>query len=155
MGQGPFGSNMQLQHFWLIRIVAQCPDTWARVQLVQIHDSNILESSDLLYELLQSVRTHGHGSNRYKYPILTCLPNYNCCTVSEDIGPGLIGSNTRFRHFCPSRIVAKCPDTWAWAQLIQIPDSDISAWLELLHSVRTLWAKSIRIKDLIPTYLPD
>jgi len=28
-------------------------------------------------------------------------------------GPSLIGSNTRFRHFCPIIIVAQCPDTWA------------------------------------------
>jgi len=151
IGQSPSGSNTGFRHFCPMIIVAKCPDTLGRVQLIHIPELNILASSELLF----SVRTHWPESNRFKYPIPTCLPDYNCCTVSGHMGPSPIGSNTRFRNFCLIRIVAKCPDTWARVQLIQIPDSHISARLELLHSVRTHWPESIRLKYPIPTFLPD
>ena len=49
---------------------------------------------------------------------------------------------------------AECPDRWAWVQLVQIPNSNISAWLELLHSVWTHGPESNRYKYLILTFLP-
>jgi len=138
MGPSVIGSNTWFRHFCLIRIVAQCPDTWARVQLIQIPEWNILASSELLF----SVRTHWPNSNRFKYPIPTFLPDHNCCTVSRHMGPSPFSSNTQFRHFCHIIIVVQCPNAWARVQSVQIPDSDISARLSLLHSVRTHWPKS-------------
>ena len=151
IGPSPFGSNTRFRHFCLIKIVAQCWDTWVRVQLLQIPELNILASSELLF----SVRTHWPRSILFKYPIPTFLPDYNCCTVSGHMGPSLIGSNTWFRHFCLIRIVAQCPDTWARVQLIQIPEWNILASSELLFSVRTHWPNSNRFKYPIPTFLPD
>ena len=65
------------------------------------------------------------------------------------------GSNARFRHFCQIRIAAQCLDTWAQVHSVQIPDSNIFAGLELLHSVRTHGAKSVQFKYPIPTFLLD
>jgi len=92
-----------------IIIVVQCPDTWARVQSVQIPDSDISARLSLLH----SVRTHWPESNQYKYPIPTFLPDYNCCTVSGHIGPGPNDANTRIKHFSILRIVVQCLDTLA------------------------------------------
>ena len=123
IGPSPSGSNIRFRHFCPMIIVAKCPDTLGRVQLIHIPELNILASSELLF----SVRTHWPESNRFKYPIPTCLPDYNCCTVSGHMGPSPIGSNTRFRNFCLIRIVAKCPDTLARVHSVQLPDSDIFA----------------------------
>ena len=123
MGLSPIGSNTQFQHFGLIRIVAQCLDTWAWVQSVQIPDSDI----SAWLSLLHSVRTHWPGSNQYKYPIPTFLPDYNCCTVSGHIGPSPNDANTRIKHFIILRIVVQCLDTLARVHPVQILDSDISA----------------------------
>ena len=67
------------------------------------------------------------------------------------MGPSPSGSNTQFRHFCQIRIAAQCPDTWAWVHSVQIPDSNIFAGLELLHSVRTHGPESNGFKYLILT----
>ena len=67
MGLSPFDANTRFQHFFQIRIVAQCPDTWARIHVAQIPDSNIFAG----LELLHSVQTHGPESIGFKYPILT------------------------------------------------------------------------------------
>ena len=147
MGPSPFGSNARFQHFCWIRIIAQCPDTWGRVRSVQIPDSDIFAA----LELLHTVWTHGPNSNWFKYPIPTFLLDQNCCTVSRHMGPSPFSSYNRFRHFCQIRIVEQCPDTWAQVHRVQIPDSDIFARLELLHSVRTHGPKSIQFKYLIPT----
>ena len=96
MGPSPINTNTRFPHFCPIRIVAQCPDTWVRVQLVQIPELHILASSELLF----SVWTHWPDSNRFKYPIPTFLPDHNCCTVSGHMGPSPFSSNTQFRHFC-------------------------------------------------------
>jgi len=56
-------------------------------------------------------------------------------------------------RFNQLRFVAQCPDTWAQVHLAQIPDSDIFAEWELLHSVQTHGAKSVQFKYLIPTFL--
>jgi len=151
MGPSPINTNTRFRHFCPIIIVAQCPETLARVHLVQIPDSDI--SAQL--ELLHSVRKHWPESNRFKYPIPTFLPDYNCYTVSGHIGPSPFGSNTWFRHFCLIRIVAQCPDTWDRVQLVQIPELHILASSELLFSVRTHWPESNRFKYPIPTFLPD
>ena len=103
------GSNTGFRHFCQNIIFAQCPDTWFRVQLVQIPELNILASSELLF----SVRTHWPRSILFKYLIPTFLPDYHCCIVSGHMGPSPINTNTRFPHFCPIRIVAQCPDTLA------------------------------------------
>ena len=151
MGPSPINTNTRFPHFCLIRIVAQCPDTWVRVQLVQIPELNILASSELLF----SVQTHWPESNRFKYPIPTFLPDYYCCTVSGHIGPSPNDANTRIKHFIILRIVVQCLDTLARVHLVQIPDSDIFAGLELLHSVPTHGPESSRFKYPIPTFLLD
>jgi len=151
MGPSPINTNTWFPHFCPIRIIAQCPDTLTRVHWAQIPDSDI----SAWLELLHSVQTHGSEYNWFKYPNYTFWHPQNCCSVSGNIGPGPIGSNTRFRHFCQIRIVVQCPETLAQVQSVQIPDSDISARLELLHSVRTHWPESIWFKYLIPTFLPD
>ena len=125
MGPSPFSSNTQFRHFCHIIIVVQCPNTWARVQSVQIPDSDI--SAQL--SLLHSVPTHWPKSNQY--------------------------TNTRFRHFCPIIIVAQCLDTLVGVQLIQIPELNILSSSDLLFSVRTHWPESIRFKYRILTFLPD
>ena len=114
MGPSPCGSNTRFRHFCWMRIVAQCPDTWARVHVAQIPDSDIFDSDIFAgLELLHSVQTHGPESNWVKYPIPTFLLDENCCSVSGHMGPSPFSSNTRFRHFCWIRIVAQCTDTWA------------------------------------------
>jgi len=150
-GPSPSGSNTGFRHFCPIIIVAQCPDTWVRVQLVQIPELNILSSSELLF----SVRTDWPESNWFKYLIPTFLPNYHCCIVSGHMGPSPIDTNTRFWHFCPIRIVAQCPDTWVRVQLVQISELNILASSELLFSVRTHWPESNRFKYPIPTFWPN
>jgi len=151
MGPSPCASNTRFRHFCWIRIVAQCPDTWDRVHVPQIPDSDIFAG----LELLHSVRTHGPESIWFNHPIRTFLLDQNCCTVSGHMGPSRFSSNTRFRHFCWIRIVAQCPDTWVRVHVAQIPDSDIFAGLELLHCVRTHGAKSMWLKYPIPTFLLD
>jgi len=117
MGPSRFRSNTRFRHFCWIR------NTWVRVHVAQIPDSDIFAR----LELLHSVRTHGPVSNSVKYPIPTFLLDENCCTVSGHMGPSPFSSNTRFRHFCWIRIVALCPGTWARVHVAQIADSDIFA----------------------------
>jgi len=107
IGPGPTSTNTRFRHFCPIIIVAQCPDTLVRVQMMQIPELNILSSSELLF----SVWTHWPESIRFKYRIPTFLPNDNCCTVSGHIGPSTNGTNTRIKHFSILRIVVQCPDT--------------------------------------------
>jgi len=151
MGPSLIGSNTQFRHFCWIRIVAQCLDPWARVRSVQIPNSDIFAG----LELLHCVRTHGPESNWFKHTIPTFLPDQNRCTLSRHMGPSLIGSNTRFRHVCWIRIVAQCLDTWARVRSVQMPNSEIFAKLELLHSVRTQGPESNWFKYPIPTFLLD
>jgi len=117
--------------------------------VAKIPDSDIFAG----LELLHSVRTHGAESIEFKYPILTFVLDKNCCTVSGHMGPSPFSSNTRFRHFCWIRIVAQCLDTWDRVHSGQIPNSDIFAGLELLHSVRTHGPESMWLKYPIPTFL--
>jgi len=55
----------------------------------------------------------------------------------------------------PLRFVAQCPDTWARVHSAKLPDSDIFAGLELLHSVQKHGAESVQFKYPIPTFLLD
>jgi len=151
MGPSLIGSNTRFRHFCWMRIVALCPDTWARVHVAQIPDSDIFAG----LELWHCVRTHGPESIWFNHPIPTFLLDENCCTVYGHMGRSLSGSTTRFRHFCWMRIVAQCPDTWARVHSVQIPDSDIFTGLELLHNVRTHGTESNWVKYPIPTFLLD
>jgi len=156
MGPSLVSSNTRFRHCCWIRIVAQCPDTWAGVHSVHIPDSDIFAR----LELLHSVRTHGPESIWFKYPIPTffririaaqCpdtwarvrrvqIPDSDIFARLELLhsvwthGPESSQFKYPIRHFCWIRIVAQCPDTWARVHQVQIPDSDIFARLELLHS---------------------
>jgi len=179
MGPSPCGSNTRFRHLCWIRILAQCPDTWDRVHSVQIPDSDIFAG----LELWHSVRTHGTESmwlsnTRFRHfcwiRILAQCPDtwdrvHSVQIPDSDIFAGLEFlhsvqtheaesmwlSNTRFRHFCWIRILAQCPDTWDRVHSLQIPDSDIFAGLEFLHSVQTHGTESTRFKYPIPTFLLD
>jgi len=85
MGPSPFDSNTQFQHFCQIRIVAQCLDTWARIHVAQIPDSDIFAGLGLLH----SVRTHGPESIGFKYPIPTFF-RIRIAAVSGHMGPNLV-----------------------------------------------------------------
>ena len=61
-------------------------------------------------------------------------------------------SNTWLWHFCLIRIVAQCLETWARVHVAQIPNSDIFAELEFLHSVQTHGPESMWLKYPIPTF---
>ena len=72
--------DTRFRHSYLLKIIAQCPDSLGQVQNIQRHDSNVFAC----YKLLHSVRTHWAISEPSRHSNLTFSPAINYCTVSTD-----------------------------------------------------------------------
>ncbi len=94
----------------MLKIIAQCLDTFGRVRTIQTPDSNILACNKLLH----SVRTHWAKSEPSRHPILTFLHARNYCTVSGIHWPKSKPSRHLILTFLPAKnYCTVSTDNWA------------------------------------------